>query len=31
MKRSIMLVMAAGAGLAIVPWLGLPGFYESIL
>lgn len=31
MKRSFLLVLAAGAGLAIVPWLGLPAFYESIL
>ncbi len=31
MKRSFGLILAAGAGLAIVPWLGLPAFYESIL
>ena len=31
MKRSLMLILAAGAGLAVVPWLGLPAFYESIL
>lgn len=31
MKRSSMLILAAAAGLAIVPWLGLPAFYESIL
>jgi branched-chain amino acid transport system permease protein len=31
MKRSFGLILAAGAGLAAVPWLGLPAFYESIL
>lgn len=31
MKRSFLLILAAGAGLAVVPWLGLPAFYESIL
>ncbi|MGJ7613683.1 MULTISPECIES: branched-chain amino acid ABC transporter ATP-binding protein/permease [unclassified Variovorax] len=31
MKRSVLLILAAGAGLAVVPWLGLPAFYESIL
>ncbi|CAN5412349.1 branched-chain amino acid ABC transporter ATP-binding protein/permease [soil metagenome] len=31
MKRSFGLILAAGAGLAIVPWLVLPAFYESIL
>jgi len=30
-KRSFLLILAAGAGLAVVPWLGLPAFYESIL
>ncbi|MDN8617075.1 branched-chain amino acid ABC transporter ATP-binding protein/permease [Variovorax ginsengisoli] len=31
MKRSLLVILAAGAGLATVPWLGLPAFYESIL
>lgn len=31
MKRSLLAILAAGAGLATVPWLGLPAFYESIL
>ncbi|VWX61168.1 Amino acid/amide ABC transporter membrane protein 2, HAAT family /amino acid/amide ABC transporter ATP-binding protein 1, HAAT family [Burkholderiales bacterium 8X] len=31
MKRSLLLILAAGIGLAAVPWLGLPAFYESIL
>ncbi|CAA2106167.1 branched-chain amino acid ABC transporter ATP-binding protein/permease [Variovorax paradoxus] len=31
MKRAFLIVLAAGAGLAVVPWLGLPAFYESIL
>ncbi|MDL9997754.1 branched-chain amino acid ABC transporter ATP-binding protein/permease [Variovorax sp. J22P240] len=31
MKRSLLWILAAGAGLAVVPWLGLPAFYESIL
>lgn len=31
MRRSLVLVLAAGAGLAVVPWLGLPAFYQSIL
>ncbi|MFC6284738.1 MULTISPECIES: branched-chain amino acid ABC transporter ATP-binding protein/permease [Polaromonas] len=31
MKRSFLLILAAGAGLAVLPWLGLPAFYESIL
>src|SRR5690606_27425266 len=31
MTRSFGLILAAGAGLAAVPWLGLPAFYESIL
>ena len=30
-KRSLLWILAAGAGLAVVPWLGLPAFYESIL
>jgi branched-chain amino acid transport system permease protein len=30
-KRSFLWILAAGAGLAVVPWLGLPAFYESIL
>ena len=31
MKRSFLIVLAAGLGLAVVPWLRLPAFYESIL
>ncbi|RTQ35544.1 branched-chain amino acid ABC transporter ATP-binding protein/permease [Variovorax gossypii] len=31
MRRSLLLILAVGAGLAAVPWLGLPAFYESIL
>ncbi|MGO4392953.1 ATP-binding cassette domain-containing protein [Variovorax sp. M-6] len=31
MRRSLLVLLAAGAGLAVVPWLGLPAFYESIL
>jgi branched-chain amino acid transport system permease protein len=31
MKRSIALILATGAALACIPWLGLPAFYESIL
>lgn len=31
MKRALLIILAAGAGLAVVPWLGLPAFYESIL
>ncbi|NML43121.1 branched-chain amino acid ABC transporter ATP-binding protein/permease [Ramlibacter sp. G-1-2-2] len=31
MKRTLTLVLAAGAGLACIPWLGLPAFYESFL
>ena len=31
MQRSLLVILAAGAGLATVPWLGLPAFYESIL
>ncbi|MGJ7511343.1 branched-chain amino acid ABC transporter ATP-binding protein/permease [Variovorax sp. GT1P44] len=31
MKRSLLWILAAGAGLTVVPWLGLPAFYESIL
>lgn len=31
MNRSVMAVLAVGAGLAVVPWLGLPAFYESVL
>ena len=31
MRRSLLVILAAGAGLATVPWLGLPAFYESIL
>lgn len=31
MKRAFLVILAAGAGLAVVPWLGLPAFYESIL
>lgn len=31
MKRSLMLILASAGGLALVPWLGLPAFYESIL
>lgn len=31
MKRSVLWILAAGAGLAVVPWLGLPAFYESFL
>ena len=30
MKRSILLILVALAGLAIVPWLKLPAFYESL-
>ncbi len=30
MKRSIVLILVALAGLAIVPWLKLPAFYESL-
>lgn len=30
MKRSIILILVALAGLAIVPWLKLPAFYESL-
>ena len=29
MKRSIVLILVALAGLAVVPWLKLPAFYES--
>jgi branched-chain amino acid transport system permease protein len=31
MRRAFLVILAAGAGLAVVPWLGLPAFYESIL
>jgi len=31
MNRSVLSIVAAGIVLAIVPWLGLPSFYESIL
>jgi branched-chain amino acid transport system permease protein len=31
MNRTIAAILAAGAALASVPWLGLPPFYESIL
>lgn len=31
MNRTIGAILAAGAALAAVPWLGLPTFYESIL
>jgi len=31
MKRALLMVLSAGLGLALVPWLGLPAFYESIL
>ncbi len=30
MKRSIILILVALAGLAVVPWLKLPAFYESL-
>ncbi|MES2509891.1 MAG: branched-chain amino acid ABC transporter ATP-binding protein/permease [Pseudomonadota bacterium] len=30
MKRSIILILVALAGLALVPWLKLPAFYESL-
>lgn len=31
MRRSLILVLLAGAALAVVPYLGLPAFYESVL
>ena len=31
MKRSIALLLAAGLVLAVLPWLRLPSFYESVL
>ena len=31
MRRSIILVLLAGVMLAVVPYLGLPAFYESVL
>ncbi|MEJ8851277.1 branched-chain amino acid ABC transporter ATP-binding protein/permease [Variovorax rhizosphaerae] len=31
MKRALVLLLTAGAVLAVVPWLRLPAFYESIL
>lgn len=31
MRRSLFLVLLAGVALAIVPYLGLPAFYESVL
>ncbi|MEJ8823020.1 branched-chain amino acid ABC transporter ATP-binding protein/permease [Variovorax humicola] len=31
MKRSLTLLLAAGALLAVVPWMRLPAFYESVL
>lgn len=31
MNKTIVAILAAGAALAAVPWLGLPPFYESIL
>jgi branched-chain amino acid transport system permease protein len=31
MNRTVVAVLAAGAALACVPWLGLPAFYESLL
>ncbi|WP_213954050.1 branched-chain amino acid ABC transporter ATP-binding protein/permease [Variovorax sp. dw_954] len=31
MRRSLLLLFAVGAVLAVVPWLRLPAFYESIL
>src|SRR5690606_41401037 len=31
MRRSLLIVLLAGALLAIVPYLGLPAFYESVL
>jgi branched-chain amino acid transport system permease protein len=31
MNRPLLGILAAGAALAVVPWLGLPAFYESFL
>jgi branched-chain amino acid transport system permease protein len=31
MNRTVLGILAAGAALACVPWLGLPAFYESFL
>ena len=31
MKRSVILIFVAMAGLAVVPWLKLPAFYETLL
>jgi branched-chain amino acid transport system permease protein len=31
MNKSVLGILAAGAALACVPWLGLPSFYESFL
>ena len=31
MNRTVPGILAAGAALACVPWLGLPSFYESFL
>lgn len=31
MRRSLLIVLIAGVALAIVPYLGLPAFYESVL
>ncbi|MEI7447344.1 MAG: branched-chain amino acid ABC transporter permease, partial [Burkholderiales bacterium] len=31
MRRSLIALGLLGAALAIVPWLGLPAFYESVL
>ena len=31
MKRALLAILAVGAALAVVPWLKLPAFYESIL
>jgi branched-chain amino acid transport system permease protein len=31
MNRTVVAILAAGAALACVPWLGLPAFYESLL
>ncbi|MDB5964397.1 MAG: branched-chain amino acid transporter ATP-binding protein/permease, partial [Polaromonas sp.] len=31
MRRAFIILALVVAGLAVVPWLGLPAFYESLL